>query len=250
MKKNQKSLVRVLKQVAAKSIKTGEKSCTLEEVDGAFLSELEKLGFLRRVASGKIALTPDGASFLKRVQCLGEDAFLTQHRQISHEKTGDGDPVQVNLAESPLSRLYMKKGKAGKRLINQAQFTAGERLRRDFERAQFSPKLGMSLTPKVDMSRHEGGHGDAMDAAIGARRRLNAALDYVGAEMGSLLLDICCFLKGLERVERERQWPVRSAKVVLALALTRLASHYGLSNEARGRDAAYGSLVSWHMDSG
>jgi hypothetical protein len=72
------------------------------------------------------------------------------------------------------------------------------------------------------------------DLIVASRQRVRQALDGCGPEFAGLLMDVCCFLRGLEEVERERGWPARSAKIVLQLALDRLARHYGLSNDGPG----------------
>ena len=81
---------------------------------------------------------------------------------------------------------------------------------------------------------------------IAARRRVHQALDAAGPEFSGLLLDVCCFLKGLEDVERERGWPQRTAKVVLQLGLERLARHFGYASETRG--CARAPLRTWLAD--
>jgi hypothetical protein len=74
------------------------------------------------------------------------------------------------------------------------------------------------------------------ETMIAARQRVRQAIDAAGPEFGGLLLDVCCFLKGLDDIERERAWPSRSAKVVLQLALDRLARHYGYAAQVTGRE--------------
>jgi Domain of unknown function (DUF6456) len=175
------------------------------------------------------------------------DPFRAQHLSIARRilPTEDGPAdVTMNEAESPLAWLARRKGRGGEPLIAPVQFQAGERLRADFTRAQMTPRITSNWDPAVAQGRSgQGGHGAFTDVVVGARERVRRALDTVGPEFSGLLLDVCCFLKGLEDIERERRWPARSAKIVLQLGLDRLARHYGLAGEAQGRARA--PITAW-----
>ena len=120
-----------------------------------------------------------------------------------------------------------------------AQLAAGERLRADFTRAQMMPRVTANWDPAGSRpgrrSGTAGGMAEMTEAVIAAKARVDKALKAVGPELSGVLIDVCCFLKGISEVEREQGWPARSAKLVLQLALTRLARHYGIAAEARGR---------------
>jgi len=133
---------------------------------------------------------------------------------------GRGRTVTVNLAESPLGWLRSRG------LVDARQFEAGERLRADYERAALSPSVTMRWEARVD-----GGGGDALDPAtaqIAAKRRFDAALDGAGRGLNDVLWRVICAGEGLPDAERGLGWPQRSGRVVLTIALDRLADHYGL----------------------
>ncbi len=131
-------------------------------------------------------------------------------------------------------------------MIGESEYLAGEQLRLDFERAQLGPRVTASWdAAAVSGSGARGAPGmglEMAEAVVAARQRVERAIVAVGPELSGLLLDVCCFLHGLEDVERNREWPRRSGKVVLQLALAHLARHYGFDGNARG---AAGRIRSW-----
>jgi hypothetical protein len=161
----------------------------------------------------------------------GADPFQDQHRDletIAIEGDGGRSLVLANLAESPLGQLARRKARDGSPFLSAAEFSAGERLRADYTRGQIMPRLGANWTASVASGRRAGAGGilDLTDAALAARQRVDRAIAAVGPELSGILIDVCCFLKGLELVEAERGWPVRSAKIVLKTALGVLGRHY------------------------
>ena len=137
---------------------------------------------------------------------------------------GGGRSVTVNLRESPLAWL------AARGHVCARQSEAGERLRSDYETASLGPRVTMrwEATPRGV------GGGEALDpprAQLPAKRRFDAAVAAVGPGLSDVLWRVVCAGEGLAVAEKGLGWPARAGKLVLGLALDRLADHYGLGRE-------------------
>lgn len=166
-------------------------------------------------------------------------------RRKSASDGGRAIPAR-NTAESPIAWLFSRRDGAGNTLITEVQFNAGEKLRADFWFAQMTPNVTQSWSATAGTGGRRGGSGteaELRDGAIAAAERVRRALAAVGPEHSGVLIDVCCHLKGLEDVERRAGWPRRSAKIVLTLALTALARHYGL--ELASRSARSAQIRHW-----
>lgn len=165
-----------------------------------------------------------------RRQLLGGDAFGDQHRVLSQGPDG----TTVNLAESPLMRLGQPT-RSEPAFLERHHVETGERVRRFAERAQLTPRLTMAYSASRTAGGSSKHRADITDLASDARRSLAEIYRILPYDCAAVVLDVCGLLKGLQDVEREREWPRRSAKLVLRIGLDRLSEHYGISPFAVGR---------------
>ena len=127
--------------------------------------------------------------------------------------------VTVNLAESPLGWLHAR-GHLDDRL-----FDAGERLRADYERAQLGPSVTMRWDPVRIRSTDDSGLGPT-ERQIAARQRFDGAIAAAGKGLEDILWRVVCACETVTAAEKELDWPARSGKLVLRIALDRVADFY------------------------
>ena len=153
---------------------------------------------------------------------LGEHVIAQDGATASRESSRPARSLTVNAAESPLGWL-MAHGHVTRR-----QFDAGERLRSDWERAQLAPRVTMAWDA-APVARDRGGSSSGADlngAQLDARRRFDQAIAAAGPGLADILWRIVCAGEGMRDAETALGWPARAGKVVLTLALDRVATFY------------------------
>jgi hypothetical protein len=150
---------------------------------------------------------------------------MTLAQQLKSQRMpGSARVVTVNLSESPLGWLHARK------LVTVRQFDAGEKLRADFEGAM----LGPSVTMRWDASGVSGPRGmapgalDRTTGQVAAKMRFDAALAAAGRGLSDILWRTVCACESIPDSERALGWPARSGRLVLGLALDRVADFYCL----------------------
>jgi len=130
--------------------------------------------------------------------------------------------VTVNLVESPLGWLFARG------LVTRRQFDAGEQLRSDWERAGLAPQVTMrwDCAPIGSRTGSGGAQSSLAVSQIDARRRFEGAVAAAGPGLSDILWRIVCSGEGMRDAETALGWPARAGKVVLLLALDRIADYY------------------------
>lgn len=194
-------------------------------------------GALKRTAAGEgVELTGEGRALVRRGESGSADAFRAQHLELgAAPPEGDGARGRVvNLTESPLAWLARRADRNGEPFITARHLAAGERLRSDFHKGRYMGRMTSDWTapPRGSAARGPGqAQLDPAESVIVARDRVAAALRHAGPGLDRVLSAVCLEGRGLDEVERGFGWPRRSGKIVLRIALGRLADHYGLPGD-------------------
>ena len=191
-----------------------------------------------RAALKRLLLEDRNSRLEDRTYAEQASPFQDQHREFGARtvsEPGGARKVRYNLAESPLTVLARKKGPDGEPYLTAPLLGAGERLREDFEIAQMGPRVTqnwdnfLTASTRGQYNPAEGSGGGPEDA----RKRVSSALEAMGPGLADIAFRCCCFLEGLEAAEKRLGWSARAGKVVLKIALQRLADHYAQDGDKR-----------------
>lgn len=127
----------------------------------------------------------------------------------------------VNVAESPLTWLHARGH------LTDRQLAAGEQLRADWERAALAPRVTMRWDP-VRVSGGRDADLSPAERQVAAKARFDGAIAEAGPGLSDILWRVACAGEGVPVAEKALGWPVRSGKLVLGLALDRVAAFYRL----------------------
>lgn len=155
---------------------------------------------------------------------------LTQrvHPDDAHDpakrRAGAQRQVTINIREHVTDWLHHRG------LLTDTQYAAAEKLRAEYESAQLGARVTMDWSAAAPSGGRRRGPVDVSPGTrqIEAKRRFDAALAAVGPGLSDICWRVICAGEAMGLAEKTLGWPARSGRVVLGIALDRLARHYGL----------------------
>ncbi len=153
-------------------------------------------------------------------------------------------PAERAGGENGLMRLAGATTANGEAYFAPHLLQAGLRVARAGRRAALQQRVTMSYSGARTPTRNGSGFAaDLSDEALDARNLLNRLWVALPRDCAGVLFDVCVYDKGLQQIEAERQWPRRSAKLVLRIALEQAAGFFGLA--ATGQGPQTGQPATW-----
>ncbi len=134
----------------------------------------------------------------------------------------------VHIGESPMTWLHSRGHLTNRQLL------AGEKLRLYYERSSLGPNVTMNWD-RLKTGRL-GGSGplgcSPTDQMMSAKDRFDASLSAMGRDLADIAWRVICAGKAITLAEKDLSWPARSGKIVLRIALDRLADYYRIPANA------------------
>ncbi len=197
---------------------------------------------------GRYSITAAGRAELNRQMAQAESQRAQE--DVGPAAQGQGARAQTGRAagaEAPLRVLARRKRGDGEAYLPRALVAAAERFHESFEIARVSGVLGEDLSPLLQgqiavspTAANAAGATTAQALSRGelALDHLSKAVRALGPDLAETVILAVCREWGMERVEEALDYPARSGKIVLRIALTTLARHYGATQD-EGHDLIY-----------
>lgn len=152
---------------------------------------------------------------------MSDKSTVKLQKSLVKPQSGAAVPLQD---DSPVSWLR----RHGHLSARQAE--AAARLQEDYYISSLSPQVtqGWDMLPASRMRRGPHEPLSLTERQIAARQRFHDAMAAMGSGLADVLWRVVCEGTGLDAAERGLGWPRRAGKLVLGLALDRLADHYRL----------------------
>ncbi len=186
-------------------------------------------------ATGHEVLSKQGNAALR--QLLMSDAAPAPRPAVK-SNTPERRADRLSLVE----QLGVRRDAKGVPLLSEMQIAAAQRFTRDFATGGLQPRVTARWSAEAsrDQSRRgaPGAGVELSEAVAAAQARARKALASLGGSLADVVMDVCCFERGLEAIEAARHWPSRSGRIVLGIALDALAAHYGMSGKATSQSSA------------
>lgn len=223
----------------------GGKSTRTAIVDRKVAEAMALKEWIKCKKNGKIAqyeATISGRSFLKATYVSKDRTDTPQYKVAeasadfsgaliswSNKPDEDSPSKRYTLAESPLIALARRRNKNGQLYLNDDLVAAGERMREDYELAQMGLQnngIWVRYLNEIETGEVVNTPRFLNEKQKAAHDRTRDALRDLGPGLGDAVLRCCCFLEGMETTEKEMDWAARSGKIVLKIALQRLAFYH------------------------
>ena len=213
--------------------------------------------FIAGTVSGRLArytITPSGRSEVRRLLAETESRRASARGQAEDTDVIDAGESFLGAdtdrrsrkrsagAESPLSVLARRKRNSGGAWLTPELVAAGLRFRESWEIAHLGGELTRDwdklVAGRISSAGGKRAGGGAVTRRLEAEQGLAAAIRALGPDMAETVIMAVCQEQGMEDIENQLDYPARSGKIVLRIALNTLARHYTEAGSA-GYDLIY-----------